>query len=357
MKKFTADQHLEALYALARAESDRDVKASRLRVAEDYYHLKITKHLGGRLHMAGIASDIKMARIEPWDNELDIDEFRQDADSVDDILSKDVLSDLEKRGISQIRITAQSPHDYVIKAVAKLLGPLTNSQNDFSGSVKLIQPTASGAANSGDTLADLGFHVDGTQHPATPSILVFHYISGAKVGATSVFVDLAKVLLDIDEDRRYRILTNLARADAAVFKKKGMVHKGPIFYFSPTGKLVCRVRFDNVIKVNSKCKSDFTFLRKRANEPQYALEFKPRNGDIVLFDNWRVLHARDEVYGQQIRQHWRAWVANLKATLQPKHSLGIRPIPADIAARIERANKPLTIGRVVKRTRKNARRK
>jgi alpha-ketoglutarate-dependent taurine dioxygenase len=200
-------------------------------------------------------------------------------------------------------------------------------------------PKAAGAANSGDTLADLGLHVDGTQHIETPCVLMFHYVSAAKLGATSVFVDTAKVLLDIKADRRQQILVNLARSDAATFSKKKMVHTGPIFYFSPTGRLVCRVRFDNVISLRPECTDDFNYLQRKFNDSKYRLEFKPREGDMIIFDNWRVLHARDEVFGKKVRQHWRGWVSNLKPAFQPDYFLGIRPIPAAIAAKIEAANK------------------
>ena len=62
-----------------------------------------------------------------------------------------------------------------------------------------------------------------------------------------------------------------------------------------------------------------------------------REGDIVVFDNWRVVHARDEVFGMHVRRHWRGWVSNLKTTLQPDYYLGIRPFSTNIAAQIEAA--------------------
>jgi alpha-ketoglutarate-dependent taurine dioxygenase len=198
--------------------------------------------------------------------------------------------------------------------------------------------TLGGQANSGDTAADLGLHVDGTQHAETPAVLIFHYIAGAKVGANSVFIDIAKALLDIEEERRYEILMNLARPDAAACSKKDMTHTGPIFYFSPTGSLVCRLRFDEVMQVHTECRDDYEFLRERFNDQRYAMEFRPREGDIIVFDNWRVMHARDEVYGMHVRRHWRAWVSTLKSTLLPNYYLGIRPIPLEIAAKIKVVN-------------------
>jgi alpha-ketoglutarate-dependent taurine dioxygenase len=279
-----------------------------------------------------------MSHIEPWGADLNPDDITRHTNDVDDILAKDILDDLEKRGICHVRITAQSPEQYVIRAFSKSIGPLTKSQNDFNGEIKLIEPKVGGQANSGDTAADLGLHVDGTQHEVTPAVLVFHYITGAKVGANSVFVDTTKALLDIEEERRHQILINLARPDAATFSKKGMAHTCPLFYFSPTGSLVCRLRFDEVIQVHPACKDDFDFLKERFNDPQYAMEFRPREGDIVAFDNWRVMHARDEVFGLHVRRHWRAWISGLKPSLLPRYYLGVRPVTTKIAAEIEAAN-------------------
>ena len=278
------------------------------------------------------------ARIEPWTGNLDYDDLLLHADYVDDILLKRVLADVEKRGISFIRLTAQSPEEYVVRSLARLIGPLTHRQNDFVGDVQMICPNANGSPNSGNSLVGLGLHVDGTQHDETPCLLLFHYISGAKIGANSIFVDTAKVFADIDQKRLFKIFTNLARPDAATFSKKNMLHRGPIFYFSPCGDLVCRIRFDAVIHVDPRCVEDFQFLASRFADPQYALELKPRQGDIIVIDNWRVLHARDVVYGFAVRQHWRGWVNQLKPALQSKYLLGIRPIPYSLASEILRAN-------------------
>jgi alpha-ketoglutarate-dependent taurine dioxygenase len=134
------------------------------------------------------------------------------------------------------------------------------------------------------------------------------------------------------------IQDNEPGADAATFSKKNMKHTGPIFYFSPTGSLVCRVRFDEVIQVHSDCRADYDLLKEKFNDPKYAMEFKPREGDIVVFDNWRVLHARDEVFGMHVRRHWRGWISNLETTLQPDYYLGIRPFSTNIAAQVEAVN-------------------
>lgn len=333
----TLQQHAEEQLAQASNEPDPIIKQARIDAAL-YYFKQHADNYNQSARVERNMVDQRMSRIEPWGAELNPDDITRNTNDVDDILAKDMLDDLEKRGISHIRITAQSPEDYVIRALCKSIGPLTQSQNDFKGDIKLVEPKVGGQANSGDTSADLGLHVDGTQHNETPAVLAFHYITGAKVGANSIFVDTTKALLDIEEGRRHEILINLARPDAATFSKKGMTHTGPMFYFSPTGSLVCRLRFDEVLQPHPACRDDYEFLKERFNDPKYAIEFRPREGDIIVFDNWRVMHARDEVFGLHVRRHWRAWVAGLKPSLLPRYYLGIRPFTTRVAAEIEAAN-------------------
>jgi hypothetical protein len=66
--------------------------------------------------------------------------------------------------------------------------------------------------------------------------------------------------------------------------------------------------------------------------------YLPRDGDIVVFDNWRVMHARDEIYGEVQRHHRRVWIAVPRHEHQISYQLGIRPISPEIAARIREAN-------------------
>ena len=49
----------------------------------------------------------------------------------------------------------------------------------------------------------------------------------------------------------------------------------------------------------------FELLKQRFNDPYYASVFQPLDADVVIFDNWRIMHARDEVYGTRQRHHRR----------------------------------------------------
>lgn len=282
-------------------------------------------------------TDLEWSRIVPWAAKPDR-EFTVETATLDAGTARRVLNHIEKDGICLIRIEGQSPDEEVVTSLSKFIGPPCEEQNTFVGRIKRVRPQVEGAQNSGDTTADLGLHVDGTQHQFQPAILIFHYVTGAKIGGDSVFVDFAKVILDIPEARRHQILVNLARRDAAEFEKKDMKHTGPIFSFMEGGRVACRVRFDDVIKVHPECQDDFEYLKSLANEDQYRSVFRPSEGDIIAFDNWRILHARDEVLGQRQREHFRMWISTLKKDIQPQYNVGIRPVPIEILMKIKEMN-------------------
>ncbi len=176
-------------------------------------------------NMPESAALLTIGKITPWNN-LDIKDFLVVTPNIGQLDSERVLSNLEKHGICLLRVVAQEAADYVVNELAKFIGTPCKRQNKFRGTLKLIQPKEEVPANTGDTIKNLGPHVDGTQHPKQPVSLIFQYIADAKIGAQSLFYDMAKVLLDIPEAKRNQLLFNLARPDAATFSKSGMEYVG-----------------------------------------------------------------------------------------------------------------------------------
>lgn len=289
--------------------------------------------------MLKVATEQERERIIPW-VQLGHEAFLITEEKLGGLASERIWQNLERYGICQIRLLAHEPETNVLESVIKVIGFPAEDQNDHKGSpIKDIRPDAEGRPNSGDTTSELGFHVDGTQDSDQPAILGFQYVTGSTLGSHSRFADAAGILDDFDEDTRNEILTTLARSDAATFSKIDMDYTGPIFSYSPTGSLMCRIRFDSVINVHEDCRRAFELLKEKFENNYYSSMFLPTDGDIVVFDNWRVMHARDEIYGTRQRHHRRVWIALPRHEHQIKYKLGIRPISKDIAARIVEANK------------------
>lgn len=290
------------------------------------------------LRRSGVATEEERARIDLWASGLPSQRFLVEEEKLGDLAQTRILDNLERYGICLIRPVGLASTRELVDSIIQMIGTPTEWQNEAPGPLKEIRPRANVDPNTGNSKGDLGFHVDGTQHSAQPPVLLFQYATGATLGAHSKFADAARIIHDLPVEVRARLLTNLARRDAATFIKGKGHYVGPIFSFSATDALMCRIRFDDVIEVNGKCRDDFELLRKAFDDPYYAIVFQPRDGDIVVFDNWRVMHARTEVYGTRDRHHRRVWFANLKLEHQTKYYLGIRPIPRQVAAQIQLHN-------------------
>jgi hypothetical protein len=290
------------------------------------------------LRRSGIATDEDRSRIEMWASSLSHQRFLVEEEKLGDLAETSIMTNVERYGICHVRPIGVAPTRELVESVIRMIGMPTEWQNHEPGPIKDIHPRPDVDPNTGDSRGDLGFHVDGTQHISQPPVLLFQYATGATLGAHSRFADAARIIHDLPIEHRFRILTNLARSDAATFRKGARKHIGPIFSFSQTDALMCRIRFDDVIAVNSECQDDFELLRVAFDDPYYSVVFQPRDGDVVVLDNWRVMHARTEVYGMRDRHHRRVWFANLKLEHQPKYYLGIRPVSRELAAQIQRMN-------------------
>ncbi len=289
------------------------------------------------IRRSGLATGLDRSRIQPW-VQLPHKEFLVEEEKLADLALNRILRNVERFGICLIRLASHAASREVVESLIEMIGIPTEWQNQSEGRIKDIRPRPDVSPNTGDSRGDLGFHVDGTQTPLQPALLLFQYATGATLGAHSKFADLARILRDIPQQKRWELMTNLSAHDAAVFTKGNVQYKGPVFSYSATESLMCRIRVDEVISVKPEFREDFELLREKLDDPYYPTVFQPRDGDLVLFDNWRILHARTEVYGSRDRHHRRVWFANLKLEHQTNYLLGIRPIPIVVAAEIVKRN-------------------
>jgi alpha-ketoglutarate-dependent taurine dioxygenase len=287
--------------------------------------------------MLELADDYQRNKIERW-NKLYTSEFLYAAKSLGESECREILDRVQRYGICQFRFIAQSAEEEILYSMERLMGPAFDEQNDFKGKVNTLRPSSAGAANSGQTSKDLGLHVDGTQHTIQPAMLIFQFVAEPKHGADSIFVDTASALFDLDDKVRKEVLAKLARPDAATFSKKGMTYTGPIFSLTHLETVACRARFDEVIQVHPTCEAEFNLLKEQVHKDKYKIRFKPIEGDILIFDNWRLLHARDEVFGERTREHRRMWLYGLLQHLQSDYKLGIRALGLENLLAIKQAN-------------------
>ena len=275
---------------------------------------------------------IPWVRLDPRDRLLELSKLGDEEETR-------ILVNLQKYGICQIRWSGAEPTDGQMQALEMGIGKATSTQNDFVGKIKAIIPKEEVTPNTGDSSQALGFHVDGTQHEKTPAILVFQYHVGPQYGGYSTFVDMAYVLSTFTYDELAYVLRMLSRHDCAKFSKKGMEFSGPMITpVCDDRSVACRFRFDDVVIVNPACEQAFKMVADVVNSIEDVLTFKPREGDMVIFDNWRLVHGRGLIQGRHNRHHNRMWIENLRFPRNTEYTLGIRPLDVELVAEIKRNN-------------------
>jgi len=225
------------------------------------------------------------------------------------------------------------------------IGPARTEQNDFVGKVKSLVPKYDVAPNTGDSAKALAPHVDGTQDVRTPAVLAFQYDLSATWGAESTFIDMAAVLGALSAEELERIVLSLARQSCATCTKtKGPWSKtfnGPIIRAEYGGASVSiRLREDNLLRVVADCEPEFMRLKEivGAWSTANSLRFTPQEGDLVIFDNWRLLHGRAAIGGRHQRIHDRMWIDRLLPEHEGEYLLGIRPLTPGLMDAVQRAN-------------------
>lgn len=292
-------------------------------------------------------SRLRAGAIRPWSTP-EIESFLYRIKVCGGAEQTEILQRLERDGFVLIRWEGVGPAADRLLSFEQWLGQARTRQNDWEGPIKPISPKPGLAANSGDSADELDPHVDGTQDEVTPAILAFEYETTATYGAVSTFIDTAPIILALANEAP-EVLTALAQPDVAVMEKKGLRFQGPLITTVRSDSIAVRLRFDDrlqakdkVLTLTPKYADAFDRIKKEVFAAS-RLEFTHEEGDIALFDNWRVLHGR-RALGKDARHprlHKRMWIHDLVPRHQ-KHRLGVRGLAPSIVASIASANASAT---------------
>lgn len=158
------------------------------------------------------------------------------------------------------------------------------------------------------TSMEIGPHTDGTYSFDAPGYQMFHCLAFEGVGGENVFVDAFRIADEMKKatPELYRTLTEVEVTGQYLDHEKGIHLQAtrPAFRLNAAGELV-QVSFNNLdrapmwlpgAKMEEFYRAYGEFSRLAADRRfQYRRRLAP--GSLVLFDNWRLLHARDAYSG------------------------------------------------------------
>jgi trimethyllysine dioxygenase len=154
----------------------------------------------------------------------------------------------------------------------------------------------------------IGPHTDGTYSFDAPGYQMFHCLGLDCVGGDSVLVDGFEIaaIMRREMPDLYRVLTEVEVTGQYIDHEKGihLMAKRPVLRLDSSGRLV-QVSFNHLdraplflpeLELQAFYRAYGAFARL-ANDGKLQYRRRLEPGSLVLFDNWRLLHARDAYRG------------------------------------------------------------
>eukprot|EP00123_Amoebidium_parasiticum_P015914 comp23202_c0_seq1/m.37693 comp23202_c0_seq1/g.37693 ORF comp23202_c0_seq1/g.37693 comp23202_c0_seq1/m.37693 type:complete len:416 (-) comp23202_c0_seq1:565-1812(-) len=232
--------------------------------------------------------------------------------SYDEVMSSDpaglkkYLSLIREYGFAFVTGTPATPK--ATQEVSELIGPMKETWFgklwDFTSNME--------HADTAYTNLELEAHTDSTYFTDPAGLQILHCLSFVGTGGKSLLVDGFKAAQDVKEidPRAYSLLKSIRLPQQYIDPKLGLhmlADSHSIIEDPDTGDLV-QVRFNNYDRapldyahvkpsLHRELYSALRLLETRIRAPENEYRFLLTPGNLMIFDNWRVLHGRSAYTG------------------------------------------------------------
>ncbi len=222
------------------------------------------------------------------------------------VFEKNGLSKLLKKIIKQgFAIVSNCPKN--IDAVEKITKKIGYVRNSIFGGLWSFESNDS-MADSAYTQEELRPHTDGTYCHDAPGLQLLLCCDYDATGGESIMVDgfkIAEILKNTDKEI-YNILTEIEIPGNYIGDGVHLEARRPVFKLTLDGK-ISQVSFNNydrgVFRLkNDKGKQLYKAIRnfdQLANNERLQWRKVLKPGEMLIFDNWRVMHGRGEFKGKR----------------------------------------------------------
>jgi trimethyllysine dioxygenase len=154
----------------------------------------------------------------------------------------------------------------------------------------------------------IGAHTDGTYSFDAPGYQMFHCLAAECTGGENVLIDGFRIADLMAREYRddYRVLTEIPVVGQYLEHDRGihLMASRPVFRLDARGRLL-QISYNNHDRAPFLLPPDREAAFYRAlgtfarllREPRFQYRRRLLPGSVLLFDNWRVLHARDAYTG------------------------------------------------------------
>jgi trimethyllysine dioxygenase len=220
----------------------------------------------------------------------------------DDAILKDYLEKVESYGFAFVEGVPGTPEatQAVAKRIAYIRETIFGGYWDFTANME--------HKDTAYTSMAIGPHTDGTYAFDAPGYQMFHCRAADCTGGENVLIDGFKIaeLMRREHPEDFKALTEIAIPGQYLDHERGvhLMARRPLFRLNDLGDLV-QVSYNNHDRApfTLSAAQQKTFYRALATFATYckdeSLQYRRRllPGSVLLFDNWRVLHARDAYTG------------------------------------------------------------
>jgi gamma-butyrobetaine dioxygenase len=281
------------------------------------------------------AADTRRLRPRLWDAGLTDRLPQVDAAAArdDDATLYNALASLRDFGI--VRLTDAPSDAEATAAIAERFGPIrTTSYGKLQDLISTPDPKV-----AGQTARAQVPHTDEPFRYGPPGVIFFHCVeAGADGGGTSLMVDGFQVAerLRTEHPDAYELLSR----EPLPFHRE---HAGEVS-FQAEGRAICLDRAGRVtgLRFNDRCLAPPELPRERADalldalarlveqvrDPANQVRIHLQPGDVLAFDNHRVLHGRTEFDPNRARRHLRSCHVDRDAVHSAARVLASRFDPA-----------------------------
>jgi trimethyllysine dioxygenase len=220
----------------------------------------------------------------------------------DDAVLKEFLEHVERMGFCFVEGTPGTPEatKAVATRIAYIRETIFGGYWDFTANLE--------HKDTAYTSMAIGPHTDGTYSVDAPGYQMFHCLAADCTGGENVLVDGFRIaeIMKLDKPAEYRLLSEVAIPGQYLDHGRGihLMARRPLLRLDDSGTLV-QVTYNNYDRApfSLPAARQREFYQALAsfdalcNEPSLQYRRRLLPGSVLLFDNWRLLHARDSYTG------------------------------------------------------------
>ena len=318
------------------------------RLPDDLFLIRVEAHDDNRVSLAfsdGYAGEYELSRLAaelelddglpqeiPWRADLALDTVSVDGGALDgDEARLRSLESFLTHGFVIIRNLPSDPE--CILAVARRFGYVR--ETNFGRLFEVY--SRPGSNDLAYRPVPLGAHTDNPYREPVPGIQLLHCLVNETTGGWSTLVDGLSVAAALQEEdpEGLRLLAATPVRFRFIDANEELVERRPIVQRDVTGRVTgmhYSPRLDYLPLLDAATTRRFQRARRRLSElfadPRFELRFPLRAGELMMFNNIRILHGRTAYDPDEGRRHLQGCYIDLDGPRSLYRTLGRRLRPA-----------------------------